>query len=284
MQFTKMQGAGNDYIYLNCLQGAPKDPNALSVQLSNRHFGVGADGLVLILPGENGADFRMRMFNTDGSEGKMCGNAIRCVGKYVYDRGFTDKTTLTVQTLSGLKTLELFVEKGKVRRVRVDMGKAELLAKKVPVEAEEEKVIDKPAVIAGHHVNITCVSMGNPHCVVFFEEIDLLPLEKLGPQFERHQMFPDRVNTEFIRVIDRRTLQMRVWERGSGETMACGTGACAAAVAATECGYVDAGEDITVQLRGGDLIIRYLEDGTVLMTGAAEFVYDGQLLDERVDG
>lgn len=277
MKFIKMHGAGNDYIYFNCLKQKIEDPAALSVRLSDRHKGVGGDGIVLILPSEQ-ADFRMRMFNADGSEGKMCGNAARCVGKYVHDLGLTEKTELTLETLSGVRTLHLHLRDGATDSITVDMGRAILEPEKIPVRLPGERVVDRECRIAGKEYRITCVSMGNPHCVVFCEDVAGLPLAEIGPEFETNALFPDRTNTEFVRPIDRRTLEVRVWERGSGETMACGTGACASAVAATLCGHTDRFEDVSVHLPGGTLSVRWLEDGTVLLTGPAEFVFKGELL------
>lgn len=271
-KFVKMHGAGNDYIYFDCLSGEPENIPALAVRLSDRHKGIGGDGLVLICPSAV-ADARMRMFNADGSEGRMCGNAIRCVGKYLYDRGIVPCEDITIETLSGIKSLHLFPEKGKVKRVRVDMGKACFDPATLPVRLEGE-VIDRPVNIAGGQHRITCVSMGNPHCVLF-EDPDAIDLEKVGPLFENDPLFPERVNTEFVKVIGKNALKMRVWERGSGETMACGTGACAAAAAACACGKCDAAQDILVKLRGGDLVIHVGE--TVFMTGEAEEVFSGEV-------
>ena len=271
-KFVKMQGAGNDYIYFDCFGGEPEDIPALAVRLSDRHKGIGGDGLVLICRSDV-ADARMRMFNADGSEGNMCGNAIRCVGKYLYDENVCRKEELSVETKSGIKYLRLYIENGKVRRVRVDMGKADFDPKSLPVLLEGEAV-DRPVKIAGGLHRITCVSMGNPHCVLF-EDPDGADLERIGPLFENAPLFPERVNTEFVKVIGKNALKMRVWERGSGETMACGTGACAAAAAACACGKCDAGQDILVQLRGGDLVIHVGE--TVFMTGEAEKVFSGEV-------
>ena len=273
LRFTKMQGCGNDYIYFNVFDQVIDNPEGLSVRLSDRHFGIGGDGVVLICPSDV-ADAKMRMFNLDGSEGKMCGNAIRCVGKYLYDNKLVDKQTITIDTLSGIKTLSLYLRGGEVSAVKVDMGKAILTPNQIPVKLGGEEVIDRPATIGDTPYNITCVSMGNPHCVVFLDSVDTLDIEKVGPMFENSELFPERVNTEFIRVLDSHTLKMRVWERGSGETWACGTGACAAAVAAVENGLCPKGEDITVKLRGGDLIINYTDEG-VFMTGSAVKVYEG---------
>ena len=271
-KFVKMQGAGNDYIYFDCFGGEPEDIPALAVRLSDRHKGIGGDGLVLICRSDV-ADAKMRMFNADGSEGNMCGNAIRCVGKYLYDENVCRKEELSVETKSGIKYLRLYIENGKVKRVRVDMGKADFDPKSLPVLLEGEAV-DRPVKIAGGLHRITCVSMGNPHCVLF-EDPDEADLERIGPLFENDPLFPERVNTEFVKVIGKNALKMRVWERGSGETMACGTGACAAAAAACACGKCDAAQDILVQLRGGDLVIHVGE--TVFMTGEAEKVFSGEV-------
>ena len=271
-KFVKMQGAGNDYIYFDCFEGEPEDIPALAVRLSDRHKGIGGDGLVLICRSDI-ADAKMRMFNADGSEGNMCGNAIRCVGKYLYDENVCRKEELSVETKSGIKYLRLYIENGKVKRVRVDMGKADFDPKSLPVLLEGEAV-DRPVKIAGGLHRITCVSMGNPHCVVF-EDPDAVDLEKIGPLFENAPIFPERINTEFVKKIGERTLKMRVWERGSGETLACGTGACASVAAAVALGKCDAAQDILVQLRGGDLVIHVGE--TVFMTGEAEKVFSGEV-------
>ena len=271
-KFVKMQGAGNDYIYFDCFEGEPEDIPALAVRLSDRHKGIGGDGLVLICRSDV-ADAKMRMFNADGSEGNMCGNAIRCVGKYLYDENVCRKEELSVETKSGIKYLRLYTENGKVKRVRVDMGKADFDPKSLPVLLEGEAV-DRPVKIAGGLHRITCVSMGNPHCVVF-EDPDAVDLEKIGPLFENAPIFPERINTEFVKKIGERTLKMRVWERGSGETMACGTGACASVAAAVALGMFAAGEDVTVVLRGGELTIRVGD--TVEMTGPAETVFTGEV-------
>ena len=273
MKFTKMQGCGNDYIYVDCLTEEVSFPELLSIKLSDRHFGIGGDGLVLICKSDK-ADAKMRMFNADGSEGKMCGNAIRCVGKYLYDNGIVNKENLTIETLSGIKKLQLFIKKGSDYLISVDMGKAEFTPDRIPVLLKGDRIINQEAEIGSEKYRITCVSMGNPHCVVFCDDIDSIDIEKLGPKFENAPIFPERVNTEFIEVLDRNTLKMRVWERGSGETMACGTGACAAAVAAVENGLCDKEDDIRVILKGGDLFIKYTDE-TVYMTGAAEKVFEG---------
>lgn len=278
LKFTKMHGIGNDYIYINDMTEHVEDPSALAIKLSDRHFSVGGDGVILICSSDV-ADAKMRMFNADGSEGMMCGNGVRCVGKYVYDNLLTDKSrdTITIETLSGIKTLKITAVNGKAELLEVDMGKAELKAEKIPVIFEGcDTVIAQPLVVDGKEHIVTCVSMGNPHCVTFVDDVDSLDLEKIGPNFENHSAFPQRINTEFVKVIDSNTLQMRVWERGSGETWACGTGACATVVAAVENGYCKKGDDVTVHLRGGDLIINYTDE-RVLMTGPATKVFDGTI-------
>ena len=278
LTFSKMHGIGNDYIYINCFLETVTDPEKLSIFMSNVRFGVGSDGLVLILPSEV-ADFRMRIFNADGSEAMMCGNATRCVGKYVYEHGMTDKTEVSLETNSGIKYLTLYVNEAtnKVDAVKVDMGKAILKPAEIPVADDGDRFIAKPVVVDGVSYDMTCVSMGNPHAVVFLPEIDSLDLEKMGPSFEHHPLFPNRVNTEFIRVIDDHTLQMRVWERGSGETFACGTGACAAAVASVLNGYCKREQEILIHLRGGDLRIIYHNDESVTMIGPATFIFEGKM-------
>lgn len=278
LTFSKMHGIGNDYIYINCFQETVTDPEKLSIFMSNVRFGVGSDGLVLILPSEV-ADFRMRIFNADGSEAMMCGNATRCVGKYVYEHGMTDKTEVSLETNSGIKYLTLYVNEAtnKVDAVKVDMGKAILKPAEIPVADDGDRFIAKPVVVDGVSYDMTCVSMGNPHAVVFLPEIDSLDLEKMGPSFEHHPLFPNRVNTEFIRVIDDHTLQMRVWERGSGETFACGTGACAAAVASVLNGYCKREQEILIHLRGGDLRIIYHNDESVTMIGPVTFIFEGKM-------
>ncbi len=277
LSFTKMHGCGNNYIYFNCFDQTVPDPGELSVRLSEPHFGIGGDGIILISPSDK-ADAQMRIFNADGSEGKMCGNGIRCVGKYLYDNGMTDgRTTVTVDTLSGVKTLELTVKDGKMLSARVDMGAAILKPHDIPVDLEGDTVIGAPLVVDEKVYHITCVSMGNPHCVIFLpEDIDGLDLARIGPKFEHNALFPERVNTEFVNVLPDGSLKMRVWERGSGETWACGTGACAVGVAAVLMGHAAKDEDITVHLRGGDLTVRYTDE-TVFMTGAATTVFKGEI-------
>ena len=279
LKFTKMHGCGNDYIYFNCFETPVEHPEALAVRISDRHFGVGGDGIVLICPSDK-ADAKMRMFNIDGSEGKMCGNAIRCVGKYLYDNGIKRRNPLTIDTLSGIKTLRLNSgADGKVDSVQVDMGKAILKPEEIPVRLDGETIASRPVKIDGKDYQITCVSMGNPHCVVFTDtDVAELPLEKIGPKFEFDPLFPERVNTEFINVIDKNTLKMRVWERGSGETLACGTGACASVVAACLNGFCEKNTDVTVRLVGGELVIRYTDEA-VTMTGPATVAFTGELPD-----
>ena len=275
MKFTKMQGLGNDYVYVNCFQEKIENPSELAKFVSNRNFGVGADGLILIKPTPL-ADCEMEMYNADGSQGAMCGNGIRCVAKYVYDYGLVKKEVLTVATRSGIKTLHLTVENGKVARVKVNMGSPVLDPDKIPIAAEEKRVLQMPLEVEGKIWKITGVSMGDPHAVTFVEDVKGLDLEKIGPGFEHHVAFPDRVNTEFVRVIDRHTAEMRVWERGSGETLACGTGACAVAVACILNGYTE--DRVTVKLLGGDLDIYWdREENLVYMTGPAVTVFDGEL-------
>ena len=275
MKFTKMQGIGNDYVYVNCLQETIENPSELAKKISGRHYGVGSDGLIMINPSDK-ADFEMEMYNADGSRGEMCGNGIRCVAKYVYDYGLTDKTSISVETLAGIKYLDLTVEDGKVVLVKVDMGKPMLRPEEVPVVSEKEEVIDEPITVDGQEYRMTCVSMGNPHAVVFIDQdVKEFPLETVGVKFENHERFPKRVNTDFVNVLDRHTAQMRVWERGSGETLACGTGACAVAVACALNGLTE--DEVTVKLLGGDLQIKWdREKNTVYMTGPAEVVFDGE--------
>ncbi len=276
MKFTKMQGAGNDYVYVDCTERELADPAAVSRFVSDRHFGIGADGLILIGRSER-ADFRMDMYNADGSRGAMCGNGIRCVGKYVYDRGMIDREEISIDTLAGIKYLKLTVRDGKVEQVRVNMGAPVLKPQEIPIIAEQEPVVREPIEVCGKTWKITCVSMGNPHAVIFIDTpVKEFPLEQIGPCFENHERFPRRINTEFARVLDPHTIEMRVWERGSGETLACGTGSCATAVAAVLNGYCE--RDVTIRLLGGDLRIEWSEeDGCVYMTGPAKTVFDGTI-------
>lgn len=275
MKFTKMQGIGNDYVYVNCFQEQIENPSELAKRISDRHFGIGSDGLILIKPSEM-ADFEMEMYNADGSQGAMCGNGMRCVGKYVYDYGLTDKTHISVDTKSGIKYLDLTVENKKVKQIRVNMGAPVLEAKRIPMIYEGEKVISQPFNVGEDIYEITAVSMGNPHAVIYVGDVKSLPLEEIGPKFEKYPVFPESVNTEFVRVIDRKTVEMRVWERGSGETLACGTGACAVAVASILNGYTE--DEVTVKLLGGDLKIFWDRvENLVYMTGPAEVVFEGEI-------
>ena len=273
MKFTKMHGLGNDYVYVNCFEEKIDNPPAVARFVSDRHFGIGSDGLIMINPSKT-ADFEMEMYNADGSRGEMCGNGIRCVAKYVYDYGLTDKTQISVETLGGIKYLDLTIEDGKVSLVKVDMGKPKLEADLIPIISEREQVIDEPIEVDGKEYHMTGVSMGNPHAVIYVDDVKGLDLEKIGPKFENHERFPKRINTEFVHCIDRQTVEMRVWERGSGETLACGTGACAVAVSSILNNLTDS--QVTVKLLGGDLQIEWdREKDRVFMTGPATVVFDG---------
>lgn len=275
MKFTKMHGCGNDYVYVNCFEETVKNPSETAKQVSDRHFGIGSDGLILICPSDK-ADFRMAMYNMDGSEGKMCGNGVRCIAKYVYDHHLTDKTRISLETLGGIKYLDLNIKDGKVDTVTVNMGAPILTPSKIPVSISKDRVINEPVEIDGNVWHITCVSMGNPHAVVFVDDTASLKLEHIGPLFEKHPLFPEQVNTEFVHVIDRRAVDMRVWERGSGETLACGTGACATVMACILNDKTD--KEVLVHLLGGDLLIRYdAENNTVFMTGPATEVFSGEI-------
>ena len=276
MKFTKMQGIGNDYVYVNCLQETIENPSELAKKISDRHYGVGSDGLIMINPSDK-ADFEMEMYNADGSRGEMCGNGIRCVAKYVYDYGLTDKTSISVETLAGIKYLDLTVEDGKVVLVKVDMGKPMLRPEEVPVVSEKEEVIDEPITVDGQEYRMTCVSMGNPHAITFIEEnVKEFDVAKYGKIIEVDRIFPKRTNVEFINIIDKNNLKMRVWERGAGETLACGTGACATAVAAVLNGYTK--RNVTIELLGGKLEIEWNEkDNHVYMTGPATTVFEGEI-------
>ena len=275
MKFTKMHGIGNDYVYVNCFKETVEHPSEVAIKVSDRHFGIGSDGLILIKPSEV-ADGKMEMYNADGSQGAMCGNGIRCVAKYMYDYGITDKTSISVETKSGIKYLDLTIRDGKVDTVKVNMGTPILKAADIPVRSEKEQVIDEPVMVDGKEWKITCVSMGNPHAITYIDDVKNLEIEKIGPKFENHEIFPDRVNTEFVHVIDRNTVEMRVWERGSGETLACGTGACAVAVSSILNGLTE--EEVTVKLLGGDLKIFWdRTENKVYMTGSATTVFDGEI-------
>ena len=271
-----MEGTGNDYIYFDCMQYEIPSPESISVILSDRHFSIGSDGIILILP-STVADAKMRIFNRDGSEGKMCGNGIRCVAKYLYEHNIVRKSRMTIETLSGVRSLHLYIQNETVISVMVNMGKAILDPAHIPVSMDGETIINRPLEVLDKCWSVTCLSMGNPHCVTFVDNADTLDIAKVGPAFELHSCFPDHVNTEFVQVINRATLKMRVWERGSGETWACGTGACAAAVAAVLNGYCERDCDIAVHLKGGTVIIRYDSDGTVYMTGDAKNVFQGSV-------
>lgn len=275
MKFTKMHGCGNDYVYVDCTKNTLENIPEIAVKVSDRHFGIGSDGLILIKNSEV-ADFCMDMYNNDGSRGKMCGNGIRCVGKYVYDKGLTDKKKLTIETLSGIKELDLTVVNGKVTLVTVNMGSPITMPSLIPVISEKEILVKEPIIVGGKNYEITCVSMGNPHAIVFVQDPANVEIEKIGPLFDFHEIFPERVNTEFVSIIDRNHINMRVWERGSGETLACGTGACASVMACILNELTD--NEVTVNLIGGELIIRYEEQqNTIFMTGPAVEVFTGDI-------
>lgn len=275
MKFTKMQGCGNDYVYVDCTKELISNIPETARKVSNRNYGIGSDGLILIRNSDK-ADFMMDMYNQDGSRGMMCGNGIRCLGKYVYDHGLTDKTNLKIETLSGIKELELFVEDGKVSTVKVNMGAPILETSLIPAIFDKDKIINEPIVVGGDVYNVTCISMGNPHAVIYVDETETFPVAQIGPLFENHKMFPERVNTEFIQVLNSKHIKMRVWERGSGETLACGTGACASVVASVLNGHTE--NEVTVSLLGGDLLINYDQDNdTVYMTGPAVEVFNGEI-------
>ena len=275
MKFTKMHGCGNDYVYVNLFEEQLDNPAEVSIKVSDRHFGIGSDGLITIGPSDK-ADFRMHIYNADGSEAEMCGNGIRCVAKYVYDHKLTDKTEITVETGAGVLTLILYPENGKVQQVRVDMGEPILTPADIPVVSQNDKVINEPIEVGGKTWNMTCVSMGNPHAVVFVDDTASFPLETYGPLFENHERFPKRTNTEFVQVISRTEANMRVWERGSAETWACGTGTCASVMACILNGKTE--DKVLVHLRGGDLTIEYdRASNHVFMTGPATEVFSGEI-------
>ncbi|WP_028234268.1 diaminopimelate epimerase [Pseudobutyrivibrio sp. MD2005] len=275
MKFTKMHGCGNDYVYVNLFEENLENPAEVSIKVSDRHFGIGSDGLITIGPSDK-ADFRMHIYNADGSEAEMCGNGIRCVAKYVYDHKLTDKTEITVETGAGVLTLILFPENGKVQQVRVDMGEPILTPAEIPVVSSNDRVINEPIEVGGKTWNMTCVSMGNPHAVVFVDDTASFPLETYGPLFENHERFPKRTNTEFVQIISRTEANMRVWERGSAETWACGTGTCACVMACILNGKTE--DKVLVHLRGGDLTIEYdRATNHVFMTGPATEVFSGEI-------
>ena len=275
-KFTKMHGTGNDYVYVNLFKEKIENLEDAAIKVSDRHFGIGSDGLICIAP-STVADCRMIMYNADGSEGEMCGNGIRCVAKYAYDNDIAKKEEMTIETKSGIKTVKLTIENGKATYVEVNMGKAILKPSEIPLACQGEDFINQEIEVEGKKYQATCVSMGNPHCVIFTQGIDDMDLEKIGPSFENHVLFPNRVNTEFVEVIDDHTVKMRVWERGSGETISCGTGTCAVTVASVLNGYCKKGEEVEVQIRGGKLYDTYLENGEVLMKGPAVTVFTGQV-------
>ena len=276
MKFTKMHGIGNDYVYVNCFEETVENPREVAKFVSDRHFGIGSDGLILIKPSKV-ADCYMDMYNADGSNSAMCGNGIRCVAKYIYDYGITDKTEVDVETAAGIKHIVLTIKDGKVEKARVDMGEPILKPELVPVVGKGEMLVNEPILVDGEEYRMTCVSMGNPHAVVFLDEdVKTLDIEKIGPKFENHERFPERVNTEFMYVVDRNTMNLRVWERGSGETWACGTGTCASVVASVLNGHTE--RNVLVHLLGGDLEILWDEkDNHVYMTGPATTVFDGEI-------
>ncbi len=277
MKFTKMEGCGNDYVYIDGAREriAPEEKPDFVRRVSDRHFGIGSDGVIFINPSTE-ADFEMEMYNADGTRAEMCGNGIRCVAKFVYDKGLTDKCDISVVSCGKIKYLKLFLKDGKVDCVKVNMGAPELIAKNVPVVCEKEQAVDEPITVLGKEYKMTCVSMGNPHAVVFMDDVEHLKIEKIGPHFENHERFPKRINTEFVKILDRQTVQMRVWERGTGETLACGTGCCATVVACVLNGLTD--ETVTVKLLGGEIKITWdREENLVYMTGPATTVFEGEI-------
>lgn len=275
MKFTKMQGCGNDYIYINCFKEEIKNIKELAIKLSDRHFGIGSDGIILIKSSDK-ADFKMDMYNADGSQAQMCGNGIRCVAKYVYDYGLTNKTNISIETLAGIKYLDLQIENKKVKMVTVDMGSPITAPKEIPVISDKDIILEQPIKIDNKIYQMTCVSMGNPHAVIWVDDTKKIDIEKVGTLFENNELFPEKTNAEFIHVINKNTIDMRVWERGSGETLACGTGACASVVACVLSGKTD--EKVTVKLLGGELLIYYdRKNNKVFMTGPAIKVFDGEI-------
>ena len=276
MKFTKMQGAGNDYVYVNCFEETVQDPAAVAIKVSNRNFGIGSDGLILIMPSEV-ADVKMRMFNSDGSESEMCGNGIRCVAKYAYDHGIVAKKEISAETGAGILTLQLVTgTDGKVEKVRVNMGPPRLTRKEIPMLGNpDEKVVDEPLNIMHSTFNITCASMGNPHCVIFVDDVESFQVEKYGPLIENHEMFPRRTNVEFVQIISRTEVRQRTWERGAGETLACGTGSSAVTAACVLNGHTE--KSILNHLSGGDLEMEWGDDGNIYMTGPAVEVYSGEI-------
>lgn len=277
MKFTKMHGAGNDYIYVNCFEEKIENRSETAIKVSDRHFGIGSDGLICIDPSDI-ADCKMDMYNADGSQGKMCGNGVRCVAKYAYDNGIAKKDEIAVETLSGIKYIKVAVKDGKVYEATVNMGEPILKPADVPAKFDGETAVNEPLDIDGKEYKVTLVSMGNPHCVTYVDDVHSVEIEKTGPLFENHKKFPERINTEFIKVVSPEKLEMRVWERGSGETLACGTGACASVVASVLCGYCKKDTLVTVKLLGGELKIKWSsEDNKVYMTGPAETICTGEI-------
>lgn len=278
IKFIKMEGIGNDYIYIDCIKDSLKidSINKLAVKLSDRHFGIGSDGLVLILSSKI-ADFKMRMFNNDGSEGKMCGNAVRCIGKYVYEKKYIHKNIITLETLSGIKHLKLKISNDKVKEVEVDMGKVILDSNLIPVLTDKKQFINELIYVDNKWYNVSCLSVGNPHCVIFIDNIDKIDISKTGKKIETHKLFPDKINTEFVQINDKNNISMRVWERGSGETLACGTGACASVVASVINGLVEYDNEIIVNLKGGILKVIYTKDKKIIMKGIAKIVFYGEI-------
>lgn len=277
MRFTKMHGCGNDYIYIDGEKEkiAQEKKPALVRFLSDRHFGIGGDGVIFINPSTE-ADFEMEMYNADGSRGEMCGNGIRCVGKYVYDKGLTDKITISVISAGKIKYLDMKVDQERVKSVKVNMGAPEFTAKNIPVICDRETAVNEPIIVAGKEYHMTCVSMGNPHAVVLLDDVEQLEIEKIGPYFEKHARFPNRINTEFVRIIDRCHVQMRVWERGTGETLACGTGCCATVAACIVNGLTN--NKVAVKVLGGEILIEWdRRENCIYMTGPAETVFDGEI-------
>lgn len=280
IRFTKMHGCGNDYIFVDCMHGELPDADLLAKEMSRRRFSVGSDGLIEICPSD-AADAKMKMFNADGSEGKMCGNGIRCVGKYIFESGISKKTELEIETLSGIRRLSLKTDGDKVVSVTVDMGRADFSAKSVPVMTKDTRAVNAPVSVFGKEYRITCVSVGNPHAVIFMQGVDAADIGQIGRFFEKSPLFPEGVNTEFAEIVGKNEIKMRVWERGSGETLACGTGACAAAAAAVLTGSCEKNEPITIRLPGGTLSVTVTDDFGVFLTGGAEKIYDGVYCYER---
>ena len=273
MKFTKMQGIGNDYVYVNCFEEDIKNPSELSIAISDRHFGVGSDGLIMIMPSPV-ADARMRIFNADGSEAQMCGNGIRCVAKYLYEYGIKKSDRMTIETAAGLKTIELTVVNEDVTQIKVEMGTPELLRNEIPMLGENKQVVNEPLQVNDSVLYVTCVSMGNPHCITFVDDVDSIVLDVTGKAIENHELFPERINAHFVQQISANKVKMRTWERGSGETLACGTGAVATGVACVLNNLTE--RVINAQLPGGELMVEWTGDNKTYMTGPAEIVFTGQ--------